>query len=139
MHGIYQTDCTLNLLCSRPHSHRTRGYTHARSPSLERWNPLSRKKIYPLYISCIGYHLAITKKHPLFLVFSGSLPETTANKYPLSREIGNAHAAPSCIRVGAGARLCYTYTYNFQNRFKTCFFCLCQNVVLYMYSNINMK
>ena len=40
------------------------------------------------------------KKHPLFLVFLGNLPETTANG-PLSRENENAHAAPSCIRVGA--------------------------------------
>ena len=37
-------------------------------------------------------------KHPLFRAF------TTAKKYPLSRENGNKHAAPSCIRVGGGGR-----------------------------------
>ena len=113
MHGIYQTDCTLNLLCSRPHSHRTRGYTHARSPSLE--PPISEKDIPPIYIVYWLPFSNYTKTSP----FPGFLGKY---KYPLSREIGNAHAAPSCIRVGAGARLCYTYTYNFQNRFKTCFF-----------------
>ena len=40
------------------------------------------------------------KKHPLFRVFSGNLSEITAKNSPLSRENGNMHAVPSCIRVG---------------------------------------
>ena len=44
-------------------------------------------------------------KQPLFRFLLGkSPPRQTARKYPLSRENGNAHAAPLNIRVGAGAR-----------------------------------
>ena len=57
--------------------------------------PIPHHRTRPPYI---GYWLllAITKT-PLLRVFSGNLPETTANKYPLSPENRNMHAAPSCI------------------------------------------
>ena len=40
----------------------------------------------------------------LLLAITGNLPETKAKKYPLYRENGNTHAAPSCIQVGGGGR-----------------------------------
>ena len=46
--------------------------------------PISGEMISKDIPLCLRYWLplAITKKYPLFLVFSGILPETTAPKYP---------------------------------------------------------
>ena len=77
-----------------PHSHRT----SARSPSPE--PPISGKRKYtpPPPISGIGYHWQLQKKkHPLSLVFSGN-----RQKYPLSRENGNAHVGPLMHSSGGG-------------------------------------
>ena len=54
------------------------------SPYLGHWLPFSNYKETPLR------------------VFSRNLLETTAQKYTLSREKVNLHAAPSCIQVGGG-------------------------------------
>ena len=61
----------------------------------------------PPGISGIGYHSCyhwqnFTKKTPLFRDFSGNLPETTAQKYHLSRENSNTHAAPHAFEWGGG-------------------------------------
>ena len=78
------------------------GTFYARSPSPE--PPVSREKDTPPPPPMwgIGYHWQLKKKKNLFRVFSGNRPETTAKNTPLSQESGNAHAAPSCIRVGGG-------------------------------------
>ena len=146
-----------------PHSHRTRGYLCSFPIT---WTPLSREEDIQENTPYLGYWLplAIKKKHPLFLLFSGNIPETiyfpckivliyqecgdstcrshneitrqrgqintigvgllrtrNSGKFytvcviilhgvfcvrpkntppPLSRENGNKHAAPLCIRVG---------------------------------------
>ena len=59
------------------------------------------KRIYPPLSLGIGYHWQLHKIIP----FSGLSREiflAPAKKCPLSRENGNAHAAPSCIRVWGG-------------------------------------
>ena len=69
--------------------------------------PISGKgypRIYPIYISGIGYRWQLQKTPP-FPGFLGKFSrDYTAKKYPLSRENGNAHAAPLCLRVGAQVR-----------------------------------
>ena len=85
-----------------PLSHRTRVYLqlpmliphHLNCPTSGNGYP----RIYPP-ISGIGYRWQLPK-HPLFLIFSGNIFETTANIYLLSRENGKAHVVPLCIRVG---------------------------------------
>ena len=77
------------------------GGTYPHSPSPE--PPLYREKDIQGYTPYLGHWLplAITKKHPFFLVFSGNLPETTAKKYPLPEKMGT-RMRPLCIRVGWG-------------------------------------
>ena len=77
------------------------GGTYVHSPSPEPPPPPPSR--------VFGYHWQL-QKHPLFRVFSGNLPETTAKICPLSRENGNMHAASLCIRVGGGGGAsCMTY------------------------------
>ena len=88
---------------SRPSSNKLRGYLfipHHLPPP-----PYLGKKIYPLFrvLVTIGSY----NKHPHFRAFSGNLTAYTAANYsspppPHSRENGHTHAAPWCIRVGAG-------------------------------------
>ena len=83
------------------------GGIYAHTPLPDNPPPLSREKDIQGYTPYLGYWLplAITKKTPLFLVFSVNLPETTAKKYPLSRENGNSHAAPYAFEWGPGVSL----------------------------------
>ena len=66
------------------------GGTYACSPSPE--PPYLGKKDIPL-ISGIGYHWQ-WQKTPTFLSFLGKSSRDYSQKYPLSRENGNTHAAP---------------------------------------------
>ena len=52
----------------------------------------------------LGYWLplAITKNAPFSWFSREIFPRLRPKNYPLSRVNGNAHAAPLCIRVGAG-------------------------------------
>ena len=79
------------------------GGTYASSPSPEPPPPISGEGYTPL--SRVLLTIGNYKKHTLFRVFSGNLPETTDKNYTPSRENGNTHAAPSCIRVGGGGSL----------------------------------
>ena len=75
------------------------GGTYARSPSTE--PPYLGEMIYPLFrvLVTIGNY----KKHP-FSWFSWEISPRDYGQQntPLSRENGNVHAAPLCIRVGGG-------------------------------------
>ena len=72
--SLYQTDSTGPF--QGPHSHRTRGY-----PPPPHLGEMMSKDI-PICISGI-ITVGDNRKHPLSLpVFSGNLPETTAQKYP---------------------------------------------------------
>ena len=52
-------------------------------------------------LSRVLFNIGNYKKHPFFRAFLGNIPPT-AKIFPLSRENGNTHAAPLCIRVGGG-------------------------------------
>ena len=76
-------------------------YAHSASPEPPPPSHLGKRisKNIPPYL---GYWLplAITKNIP-FSWFSREIFRDYGQKYPLSRENGNAHAAPICVRVGA--------------------------------------
>ena len=76
------------------------GGTYAHSPSPE--PPYLGKRISKEIPPYLGYWLplALTKKHPLFLVISGNLPENTAKKYPPFPRKWERACGPLCIRVG---------------------------------------
>ena len=83
------------LLPAPPPSHIEPGGTYA----------FLGKRIYtpPPPISCIGYHWQLQKAPCTFSRLSREIfPRLRPNSTPLSRENGNAHAAPSCIRLGGG-------------------------------------
>ena len=60
----------------------------------------------------VGNTIGNYKKTPPFLGFLRKSSRDSSQKSPLSRENVNAHAAPSCIRVGGGGG--GAYLQNFQ-------------------------
>ena len=77
------------------------GGTYAHPPSPEP-RPYLREKDIQGYtpLSRVLVTVGNYKKHPLFLVFSEIFPRLRPKNTHLSRENGNTHVAPLCIRVG---------------------------------------
>ena len=103
-----------------PNFHRTSGYIKIMLVPHHLNPPNSGKGYIPL--SRVLVSIGITKKE--IRAVSVNLPETTVKRYPLFRENGNTHAAPSCIRVGGGFKVTVTNSSYCNHRL------VCRSIVL---------
>ena len=101
----YRPKEKIGILCMRscpgPPTPIEPGGTYAHYPSPE--PPYLGKRISKVIAPYLGYWLplAITKT-PLFLVFSGNLPETTARNTPFPEKMGTRMRPPYAVHSSGG-------------------------------------